>query len=313
MASRNSTLENLVGDNGSFIREEMQELENQRIDTLQKLINNMVQVKMKAKEKRNFLTATDLSRQIGENVRKRVGRIYDGEKTDEIVQNILSEHLRDINIQIAFSNIRGDFNIVGTGFMYPTCKGDVLLTNYHLLSPDRHSYSTPYGNVIVETRIKNKEVFYDRKKIDLGELTILSKPNLDLVITRLPKNFNKETYHVGLAKENELKLGSKIIKLGNTFGEGIQISSGVIGYNGTKKKIIFGRKIDVRVLSLPVAKGDSGGAIFSERNLRFIGTSVGIDPVKDSFSVPMRSYVLPGEQLIGELKKIAPYDECSYD
>ncbi len=314
MASRNSTLENLVGDNRSFfIREEVQKLENQRIGALQKLMNNVVQVRMKAKEKRNFLTAADLSRQIGENIRKRINRIYDGEKTDEIVQNILSKHLKDINIQIAFSNVRGDFNIVGTGFVYPTCKGDVLLTNYHLLSPDRHSYLTSYGKVIAETRIKSKEIFYNGKKVDLKELTILSEPNLDLVITRLPRNFNKETYRVGLARENELRLGSKVVKLGNTFGEGIQISSGIIGYNGTKEKIILGRKINVRLLSLPVAGGDSGGPVFSERNLRFVGTVVGMDPIKDGLSVPMRAYVLPWEQSIEELKKIAPYNECSYD
>ena len=311
---KNFTLEEITTNLQSLnFKEEMQNFEKQKVDNLQKLMNNVIQIRMKAKEKREFLTKKSLSDQIEKNIRENINRIYDGTKTEKIVSNLLSENLMDINMQIAFANVRGDLEFVGTGFVYKTCKGDVLLTSYHVLSPDRYSYQTSYGNVIVETKLRNRKIFYNEQEVNLENLVILSEPNLDLIITRLPDNFKKKTYPVKLARKNELRAGEKIVKVGNTFGEGIQISQGIIGYNGTKEKIILGRKMEVYLLSLPVAGGDSGSPVFLEQGLKFVGMIVGMDPVKDNFSVPTRAYVLPWKQSIGKLKQISPYNECSFN
>lgn len=289
------------------------ELESRRIDAIQKITNNVVQIEVLAKRKQIFLTKDNLSKQIKERVLKRINSIYDGDKTERIIESILSNTLKNINLQIAFSNVKGDFKLAGTGFIYKTCRGDVLLTSHHLLSPSKYFYSTPYGGVLVETKLRSKEVFYNGREINLEKLIVLNEPDIDLIITRLPDYFDKKTYPIKLARKDELRSGKKVIKMGNTFGEGIQISSGVVSYNETREKIILGRKIDIRLLSLPVAAGDSGSPTFLEENLKFVGNVIGSDSSKDNLSVPMRAYILPWEQSIGKLKEIKPYDECFYN
>lgn len=300
-------------DNLEKLLEMREELENDRLDAIQKITNNVVQIEVLAKRKQTFLTKKELSKQIKGKVLKKINSFYEGNKLETIVDNILSKILKDINMQVAFSNVKGEFELAGTGFIYKTCKGDVLLTNYHVLFNNKQSYQTPYSKVMVDTTLKNKLVFYNREKINLDTLIILKEPRLDLIITKLPSKFNKQTYRVNLADPEDVRPGLEVIKMGNTFGEGIQISSGVISYNGTKEKIILERNIEIRLLSLPVSHGDSGGPVLSKRNLEFIGTIVGMDPVKDTFSVPMRAYILSWKQSIGKLKQIEPYDECFYD
>ncbi len=306
--SKNTTLENNLN-----FEEEMQNYEKQRVDSLQKLMNNVVEIRMRAKEKRELITKKNLSNQIEKSIRKDIWRMYDGTETKKTVSNLISQNLYWINKWIKASNVRGNLEVVGTGFVYKTCKGDVLITARHTIFKDKHFYRTSYGSVRVENKITNKEVFYNEKKVNLEKLMILSEPDWDLVITRLPDNFKKKTYPVDLTKKNELRAGEKVVKLGNTFGEGIQVYRGIITHNDLKGKIILGRKMEIRLLSLPTSNGDSGGPVFLENSLKFVGTIVGKDSVKDSFSAPMHAYVLPWENSIGKLKKISPYNECSYD
>jgi hypothetical protein len=66
-------------------------------------------------------------------------------------------------------------------------------------------------------------------------------------------------------------------------------------------------------LSLPASGGDSGSPVLLERSLKLVGKILSTDNTGDALSVPMRTYVLPAEKIIGELRRISPYDECSYD
>jgi S1-C subfamily serine protease len=295
------------------VAEEIMILESERVNSIQKIMNNVVQINIYTNGKRDFITFEDISRQIGDKVRERILRLYDGTKTDEIVKKLLEDNMRNINMKIAFSNVRGDYEGDGTGFVYKTCRGDVLFTSHHLISPRKFSYITNYGGVLANIQIKSREVFYNGRKINLEELILLNKPEIDLVITKVPGNFEKETYPIVLAKNYELKSGEKVIKMGNTSGEGIQVSSGVISYNGTMEGKILGEKIDVYVLSLPASGGDSGSPVLLERSLKLVGKILSTDNTGDALSVPMRTYVLPAEKIIGELRRISPYDECNYD
>ena len=85
--------------NSNFIKE-MRNYEKQRVDNLQKLMNNVVEVRMWAKEKKEFLTKKNLSKQIEVNIRKRINKLYDVKKTEEIVSSLLFQNLRTITIKI---------------------------------------------------------------------------------------------------------------------------------------------------------------------------------------------------------------------
>ena len=110
-------LEEITKNQNSNFIEEMRNYEKQRVDNLQKLMNNVVEVRMWAKEKREFLTKKNLSKQIERNIRKRINKLYDVTKTEEVVSNLLSQNLRAINIKIAFANVKENRGDAGTGLI----------------------------------------------------------------------------------------------------------------------------------------------------------------------------------------------------
>ena len=88
-AKKNFTLEEITTNLQSLnFKEEMQNFEKQKVDNLQKLMNNVIQIRMKAKEKREFLTKKSLSDQIEKNIRENINRIYDRTKTEKIYSNL---------------------------------------------------------------------------------------------------------------------------------------------------------------------------------------------------------------------------------
>ena len=147
----------------------------------------------------------------------------------------------------SFSN---KFNSVGSGVIFSS--DGYIVTNFHIIS----------GRQKIITRLSNGEE-YEAKIIgtDINADIAVLKIKSDSILTQ-----------INIADSSSLKIGDKVLAIGNPYGIGISVSSGIISATGRDYGNPYLRLIQTDAAINP---GNSGGALVNESgNLIGINTKI---------------------------------------
>ena len=147
----------------------------------------------------------------------------------------------------SFSN---KFNSVGSGVIFSS--DGYIVTNFHILS----------GRQKIITRLSNGEE-YEAKIIGTDS-------NADIAVLKIKSN--SILTPINIADSSSLKTGDKVLAIGNPYGIGISVSSGIISATGRDYGNPYLRLIQTDAAINP---GNSGGALVNESgNLIGINTKI---------------------------------------
>ena len=147
----------------------------------------------------------------------------------------------------SFSN---KYNGVGSGVIFSS--DGYIVTNFHILS----------GRQKIITRLSNGEE-YEAKIIGTDS-------NADIAVLKIKSN--SILTPINIADSSSLKTGDKVLAIGNPYGIGISVSSGIISATGRDYGNPYLRLIQTDAAINP---GNSGGALVNESgNLIGINTKI---------------------------------------
>lgn len=160
-----------------------------------------------------------------------------------------------------------------------------LLTNAHVITKITSEEDGQFNfeiNNDINAALFNGEVV-DCELIDLDLV-------LDLALLKINK---KNNYSVKIGGYESVKTGEKVVSIGNSKGEGMSITEGLVSDRarnlGNQTKIL---------ISVPVNHGNSGGPLFNMR-----GQVIGVVSSGKKNAVAM-SYAIPVDEVVKFIKKI---------
>ena len=137
-------------------------------------------------------------------------------------------------------------NGIGSGVIFS--KDGYIVTNLHILTGQK-----------IEVGLKSGKV-YEAKIIGIDE-------NSDLAVLKISPE--EQIYPIDFANSQQLKIGDKVLAIGNPYGIGISVSSGIISATGRDYGNPYLQLIQTDAAINP---GNSGGALINEN-----GNLIGIN------------------------------------
>ena len=141
-------------------------------------------------------------------------------------------------------------NSIGSGVIFS--EDGYIVTNTHIIS----------GNKLIKVKLYNGEEF-DANLIGADS-------NADIAVLKI--NANTLLKPINVSNSDELKIGDKVLAIGNPYGIGISVSSGIISATGRD----YGNPyLELIQTDAAINPGNSGGALINENgNLIGINTKI---------------------------------------
>ena len=141
-------------------------------------------------------------------------------------------------------------NNIGSGVVFS--KDGYIVTNFHIIS----------GNKFIKIKLNDGQEF-DAKIIG-------GDANADIAVLKIKSN--EQLKPINISDSNELKIGDKVLAIGNPYGIGISVSSGIISATGRD----YGNPyLELIQTDAAINPGNSGGALINENgNLIGINTKI---------------------------------------
>jgi S1-C subfamily serine protease len=150
----------------------------------------------------------------------------------------------------SYNNNKKYANNIGSGVVF--YKDGYFVTNFNIISK----------NKFIKIKINDGQEF-DAKMIG-------SDVNADIAVLKIQSN--KEFKPINISDSNDLKIGDKVLAIGNPYGIGISVSSGIISATGRD----YGNPyLELIQTDAAINPGNSGGALINENgNLIGINTKI---------------------------------------
>ena len=151
----------------------------------------------------------------------------------------------------SYNNNRNYANAnIGSGVVFS--KDGYIVTNFHIIS----------GNKFIQIKFNDGQEF-DAKIIG-------GDANADIAVLKIQSN--EELKPINISDSNDLKIGDKVLAIGNPYGIGISVSSGIISATGRD----YGNPyLELIQTDAAINPGNSGGALINENgNLIGINTKI---------------------------------------
>ena len=141
-------------------------------------------------------------------------------------------------------------NSIGSGVIFS--EDGYIVTNTHIIS----------GNKLIKVKLHTGEEF-DANIIGADE-------NADIAVLKI--NANSSLKPINVSNSDDLKIGDKVLAIGNPYGIGISVSSGIISATGRD----YGNPyLELIQTDAAINPGNSGGALINENgNLIGINTKI---------------------------------------
>ena len=141
-------------------------------------------------------------------------------------------------------------NSIGSGVIFS--EDGYIVTNTHIIS----------GNKLIKVKLQNGEEF-DANLIG-------ADVNADIAVLKI--NSNSVLKPINVSNSDDLKIGDKVLAIGNPYGIGISVSSGIISATGRD----YGNPyLELIQTDAAINPGNSGGALINENgNLIGINTKI---------------------------------------
>ena len=141
-------------------------------------------------------------------------------------------------------------NSIGSGVIFS--EDGYIVTNTHIIS----------GNQLIKVKLHNGE------EIDAN--LIGADVNADIAVLKI--NSNSVLKPINVSNSDDLKIGDKVLAIGNPYGIGISVSSGIISATGRD----YGNPyLELIQTDAAINPGNSGGALINENgNLIGINTKI---------------------------------------
>ena len=141
-------------------------------------------------------------------------------------------------------------NSIGSGVIFS--EDGYIVTNTHIIS----------GNKLIKVKLHTGEEF-DANLIGADE-------NADIAVLKI--NSNSLLKPINVSNSDDLKIGDKVLAIGNPYGIGISVSSGIISATGRD----YGNPyLELIQTDAAINPGNSGGALINENgNLIGINTKI---------------------------------------
>ena len=141
-------------------------------------------------------------------------------------------------------------NSIGSGVVFS--EDGYIVTNTHIIS----------GNKLIKVKLHTGEEF-DANLIG-------ADVNADIAVLKI--NANSELKPINVSNSDDLKIGDKVLAIGNPYGIGISVSSGIISATGRD----YGNPyLELIQTDAAINPGNSGGALINENgNLIGINTKI---------------------------------------
>ena len=141
-------------------------------------------------------------------------------------------------------------NSIGSGVIFS--EDGYIVTNTHIIS----------GNKLIKVKLHNGEEF-DANLIG-------ADVNADIAVLKI--NSNSVLKPINVSNSDDLKIGDKVLAIGNPYGIGISVSSGIISATGRD----YGNPyLELIQTDAAINPGNSGGALINENgNLIGINTKI---------------------------------------
>ena len=176
-------------------------------------------------------------------------------------------------------------NNIGSGVIFS--KDGYIVTNYHIIS----------DNKFIKIKLNNGQEF-DAKIIG-GDI------NADIAVLKIKSS--EELKPINISDSDDLKIGDKVLAIGNPYGIGISVSSGIISATGRD----YGNPyLELIQTDAAINPGNSGGALINENgNLIGINTKIfsrtgGFQGL--GFAIPSNNIVQIASELIqyGKIRSV---------
>jgi len=176
-------------------------------------------------------------------------------------------------------------NNIGSGVIFS--KDGYIVTNYHIIS----------DNKFIKIKLNNGQEF-DAKIIG-GDI------NADITVLKIQSS--EELKPINISDSDDLKIGDKVLAIGNPYGIGISVSSGIISATGRD----YGNPyLELIQTDAAINPGNSGGALINENgNLIGINTKIfsrtgGFQGL--GFAIPSNNIVQIASELIqyGKIRSV---------
>jgi hypothetical protein len=127
------------------------------------------------------------------------------------------------------------------------------------LVTNRHVVTAPSGarDIVRTIGFNGVELPFD--------VVAVGKSDLDMVLIRVQSPHANEVFTTPVQLRNQLSIGDGCVAIGNTLGEGVSITSGIISRFDD-----WGTNVMIRT-SAPISPGNSGGGLFSLNGGALIG------------------------------------------
>ena len=141
-------------------------------------------------------------------------------------------------------------NNIGSGVVFS--KDGYIVTNFHIIS----------GNKFIKIKLNDGQ--------ELDAKFIGGDANADIAVLKIQSN--EELKPINISDSNHLKIGDKVLAIGNPYGIGISVSSGIISATGRD----YGNPyLELIQTDAAINPGNSGGALINENgNLIGINTKI---------------------------------------
>ena len=150
----------------------------------------------------------------------------------------------------SYNNNRNYANNIGSGVVFS--KDGYIVTNFHIIS----------GSKFIKIKLN------DGQELDAN--IIGGDANADIAVLKIQSN--QELKPINISDSNDLKIGDKVLAIGNPYGIGISVSSGIISATGRD----YGNPyLELIQTDAAINPGNSGGALINENgNLIGINTKI---------------------------------------
>ena len=150
----------------------------------------------------------------------------------------------------SYNNNRNYANNIGSGVVFS--KDGYIVTNFHIIS----------GNKFIKIKLNDGQ--------ELDAKIIGGDANADIAVLKIQSN--EELKPINISDSSGLKIGDKVLAIGNPYGIGISVSSGIISATGRD----YGNPyLELIQTDAAINPGNSGGALINENgNLIGINTKI---------------------------------------
>ena len=150
----------------------------------------------------------------------------------------------------SYNNNRNYANNIGSGVVFS--KDGYIVTNFHIIS----------GSKFIKIKLN------DGQELDAN--IIGGDANADIAVLKIQSN--EKLKPINISDSNDLKIGDKVLAIGNPYGIGISVSSGIISATGRD----YGNPyLELIQTDAAINPGNSGGALINENgNLIGINTKI---------------------------------------